>query len=117
MARVLVPGGAGFVGANLAAHLARGGFRVVVIDDLRRSGSERNAAWLAGAHGARLDVVVASLHDQRLLDAAIAGCDAVVHLAAQVAVTTSLQDPIEDFEANSPGTLRVLESGRLRAPA
>jgi CDP-paratose 2-epimerase len=117
MATVLVTGGAGFVGANLADHLARGGHRVVVIDDLRRPGSERNAAWLADAHGAGLDVLVASLHDQRLLDAAVADCDAVIHLAAQVAVTTSLRDPIEDFEVNSRGTLRLLESVRLRAPA
>jgi CDP-paratose 2-epimerase len=62
-------------------------------------------------------VVVASLNEVSVLDAALADCDAVVHLAAQVAVTTSLHDPMEDFEVNGLGTLRLLESVRLRAPA
>jgi CDP-paratose 2-epimerase len=117
MGIVLVTGGAGFVGANLADHLARTGHRVLVVDDLRRPGSERNAAWLAGEHGTRLDIVVAALDDQRVLDTALADCDAVIHLAAQVAVTSSLRDPIEDFEVNGRGTLRLLESVRALAPA
>ena len=117
MATVLVTGGAGFVGANLADHLARAGHRLLVVDDLRRPGSERNASWLAREHGNRLDIEVAALDDQRVLDTALADCDAVIHLAAQVAVTSSLRDPVEDFEVNGRGTLRLLESVRVLAPA
>lgn len=117
MATVLVTGGAGFVGSNVADHLARSGHRVLVVDDLRRPGSERNAAWLAAEHGSRLDVIVASFDERRVLDVALADCEAVIHLAAQVAVTTSMRDPMEDFEVNARGTLRLLESVRLRAPA
>ncbi len=117
MATVLVTGGAGFVGANVADHLVRAGHRVLVIDDLRRPGSEQNAAWLTSTHGSLLDVLVAPLQDQRVMDAALAGCDVVVHLAAQVAVTGSLRDPGEDFEVNSRGTLRLLESVRRQASA
>ncbi|MDQ6921622.1 MAG: GDP-mannose 4,6-dehydratase, partial [Candidatus Dormibacteraeota bacterium] len=110
MATVLVTGGAGFVGSNVADHLARSGHRVLVVDDLRRPGSERNAAWLAAEHGSRLDVIVASFDERRVLDVALADCEAVIHLAAQVAVTASLRDPMEDFEVNARGTLRLLES-------
>ena len=117
MATVLVTGGAGFVGSNVADHLARSGHRVLVVDDLRRPGSERNAAWLAAEHGSRLDVVVAPFDELRVLEVALADCEAVIHLAAQVAVTGSMRDPMEDFEVNARGTLRLLESVRLRAPA
>jgi CDP-paratose 2-epimerase len=117
MATVLVTGGAGFVGANLADHLVRSGHRVLVVDDLRRPGSERNAAWLAAAHGDQLEVLEAALENQRALETALAGCHALVHLAAQVAVTGSLREPLEDFEVNARGTLLLLESMRHLAPA
>lgn len=113
---VLITGGAGFVGVNVATRLLGAGYQVLVLDDFSRPGSARNAAWLARAHPRCAEVVGASLADRRTLEAAVTGRSAVVHLAAQVAVTCSLDDPLADFEANARGTLNLLEAVRRRAP-
>jgi CDP-paratose 2-epimerase len=113
---VLITGGAGFIGVNVAIRLLRAGHRVVVLDDLSRPGSDCNAAWLARAHPDCVEVVRGSLADARCLDRAVAGRRAVVHLAAQVAVTRSLDDPVADFEVNARGTLNLLEAARRSAP-
>ena len=115
-ARVLVTGGAGFIGANLADRLLRDGCEVVVLDALARPGVERNLAWLQANHR-RLGFVQADVRDRTEVERAADGADAVFHLAAQVAVTTSLDDPRADFETNLLGTLNVLEAARAaRAP-
>ena len=110
--RVLVTGGAGFIGSNLADALARRGHRVVVLDALARTGVERNLAWLQQNHGEQIVAIKADVRDERAVAEAAKGVYAVFHLAAQVAVTTSMVDPIDDFEINIKGTLNVLEAVR-----
>jgi CDP-paratose 2-epimerase len=111
-ASIVVIGGCGFVGSNLADALMRGGEAVTIIDNLGRPGVEQNLAWLQEAHGSRLTVRIADIRDAEALAPAIGTAKAVFHLAAQTAVTTSLVDPVDDFEINARGTLNVLESVR-----
>jgi CDP-paratose 2-epimerase len=113
---VLVVGGAGFVGGNLAHRLMSSGTRVRVLDNLSRPGVERNLAWLAASHGPLLDPVMGDVRDPSAVARAVKGASAVFHMAAQVAVTTSLVDPITDFEVNARGTLNVLEAVRREDP-
>ena len=113
----LVTGGAGFVGANLAHRLLLAGRRVRILDNLSRPGVERNLQWLRDTHGAALEVDVADVRDAAAVRGAVRDAAAVFHFAAQVAVTTSLVDPVEDFDVNARGTLNVLEAVRaLHAP-
>ena len=109
--RVLITGGAGFIGANLADRLANDGCEVVVLDALARPGVDRNLEWLEGRHRS-LRAIRADVRDATAVTEAVRGADAVFHLAAQVAVTTSLDDPVDDFEVNLRGTLNVLEAAR-----
>jgi CDP-paratose 2-epimerase len=113
---VLVAGGAGFVGANLAHRLMSSGTRVRILDNLSRPGVERNLAWLAASHGPLLDPVLGDVRDATLVERAVRGASAVFQCAAQVAVTTSLVDPIHDFEVNARGTLNLLEAARRQDP-
>jgi CDP-paratose 2-epimerase len=115
MRPVLVTGGAGCVGALLAHRLLEDGREVVVLDNLSRPGVERNLAWLRQQHPQRLDVVVADIRDAEAVQRAVARAGHVFHFAAQVAVTTSLVDPREDFAINAIGTLNVLEAIRAQA--
>jgi CDP-paratose 2-epimerase len=113
----LITGGAGFIGCNAASRLARDGHAVLVADDLSRRGSATNLAWLQGqgiADFIEVDVRDASRVEdllQRHRDV-----DVVLHLAAQVAVTTSVADPRHDFEVNALGTFNVCEAVRNAAP-
>lgn len=109
---VAVVGGSGFIGSNLAESFLAEDREVIVIDSLSRPGVERNLAWLAGRFGNRLTTVRADVRDASALRDALAPAAAVFHLAAQVAVTTSLDDPVEDFDVNARGTLNVLEAVR-----
>ncbi len=114
----LITGGAGFVGSNLAAHLLREtDLRVRVLDNLSRRGVEHNVAWLHSLRdaGARLEMIEGDVRDRRDVHEAMRDATEVYHLAAQVAVTTSIDDPEADFETNALGTLRVLEAAR-RSP-
>jgi CDP-paratose 2-epimerase len=110
--RVLVTGGCGFLGGNLANALAARGADVLVFDSFAREGSAENADWLKSRHGERVAVERADVRDRRAVARAVAGASAILHLAAQVAVTTSLADPVEDFEVNARGTLNLLEAAR-----
>jgi CDP-paratose 2-epimerase len=112
--RALITGGAGFIGCNLADRLASEGHEVIVFDALARPGVERNLAWLEGRHGARIIAVTADVRDAQAVTGVVREADAVFHLAAQVAVTTSLVEPLEDFEINVRGALNVLEAARRR---
>lgn len=109
---VLITGGAGFIGTNLAHRLLAGGNSVVIFDSLARAGVERNVKWLREQHPERLTVVVADVRDEKAIAGAVRQAGQVFHFAAQVAVTTSLVDPIGDFEVNARGTLNVLEAVR-----
>ncbi|GAC1429379.1 MAG: GDP-mannose 4,6-dehydratase [Chloroflexota bacterium] len=110
---VLVTGGAGFIGSNLTHHLLNQGCSVTIFDSLRRPGSECNLRWLRETHGPRLALIQADVRDGQALRYAVRGMDRVYHLASQVAVTTSLTNPREDFDVNALGTLNVLEAVRL----
>ena len=115
-AYVLITGGCGFVGANLANRLLRDGESVLLYDNLSRAGVAANYAWLRAAHGDRVQLRKADVRDREAVARAIAGASAVFHFAAQVAVTTSLVDPLTDFAVNAGGTLNVLEALRERCP-
>jgi CDP-paratose 2-epimerase len=109
---VLITGGAGFVGCNLAHRYLAQGREVVLFDNLSRPGVERNLAWLRATHGDRVRAQVADVRDAAAVARAVRGAAEVYHFAAQVAVTTSLLDPIDDFEINARGTLTLLEALR-----
>jgi CDP-paratose 2-epimerase len=108
-AYILVIGGAGFIGSNLAHRLLSEGKRVLVFDSLARAGVEQNLQWLRAQHGERLLIQIADLRNRTALIPAVRHAQAVFHLGAQVAVTTSLEDPLEDFAVNAEATLNLLE--------
>jgi CDP-paratose 2-epimerase len=110
--RTLITGGAGFVGTNLADRIARDGGHVLVYDNLSRPGVEENLRWLTQRHGSAIDVEIADLRDERRLARALAASDRAFHLAAQVAVTTSLDEPVRDATVNVNGTINLLEAAR-----
>ncbi|HEY4649388.1 MAG TPA: SDR family NAD(P)-dependent oxidoreductase, partial [Gemmatimonadales bacterium] len=113
--RVLITGGSGFIGTNLAHRLVSSGQPVLLFDNLARPGVEQNLRWLHDTHGKLVDVVIADVRDAPALQSAVQQCSQVFHFAAQVAVTTSLTDPVEDFEVNARGTLNLLEAIRAQA--
>jgi CDP-paratose 2-epimerase len=113
----LITGGAGFVGSNLAHRLLSQGRRVRVLDNLSRPGVEQNLQWLRQQHGKLLEFVRADVRDAAAVSQAVEGAQQVFHFAAQVAVTTSLENPREDFEVNALGTFNVLEAARARPVA
>lgn len=98
-----ITGGAGFVGANLAHRLLLDGERVEIFDNLSRPGVEKNVAWLEANHGGRFELVRGDVRDAVALEHAVHGSTHVFHLAAQVAVTTSLVDPRLDLESTRAG--------------
>lgn len=109
---ILITGGAGFIGSNLADALAADRHEVIILDSLARPGVEQNLRWLQARHGARIHPVLADIRDEESVRKAVAQAGAVFHLAAQVAVTTSVETPIADFEVNARGTVNVLEAAR-----
>jgi len=109
---ILITGGAGFVGSNLAHRLLSAGHRVRLLDNLSRSGVERNLHWLIETHGDMVDIEVPDVRNLSIVKQAVKDASKVFHFAAQVAVTSSLVDPIEDFEINARGTLNLLEAVR-----
>jgi CDP-paratose 2-epimerase len=117
--KVVITGGAGFIGCNLAITLAKRGDDVVLVDNLSRLGSDRNLAEMLGDEEIAPHI---TFHEMDVRDPGACmelladGADAVAHLAAQVSVTDSLTDPTEDFEINARGTLNVLEAVRKLAP-
>jgi CDP-paratose 2-epimerase len=114
MRKWIITGGAGFIGCHAAARFHAAGDRVVVVDNLSRRGADANLEWLRGQ--GVTDFVRADIRDaeaMRRVVAENADASAVLHLAAQVAVTTSVADPRADFDINALGTFNVLEAVRL----
>jgi CDP-paratose 2-epimerase len=114
---VLITGGAGFIGTNLADRMLCQGRPVIIYDSLARPGSERNLRWLRATHGSRARVEIADMRATSRLRETVAEVGTVFHLASQVAVTTSLDDPSDDFAINAAATLELLETLRQRGGA
>src|SRR5258708_5539463 len=114
--RALITGGAGFLGVNAALHLMADGWHVTVLDNLSRPGTERNLKWLITEHPTRTTFIKEDVRITSALADHVKNKDAILHLAGQVAVTTSLLDPITDFDVNARGTLNMLEAVRLHNP-
>ena len=111
---ILITGGAGFIGSNLADRLAGEGHEIVIYDALSRPGVERNLAWLRDRHGKRITAIIGDIRDEDEVMRAAADVKAAFHFAAQVAVTTSMVDPREDFDINVRGTINLLDAVRTR---
>ena len=110
--RVLITGGAGFIGCNAARFFGTRNWRVSVLDNLSRDGTEKNLAWLHD--NMSFDFQQVDVRDKADVDRVVSENrpDAVIHLAAQVAVTTSVTDPRTDFDVNALGTFNVLDAVR-----
>ena len=110
----LVTGGAGFIGSNYMHRLVGRGDKVTVFDNFSRGGAKRNLEWLQNQFGKdAFDVVVGDVRNASLIAESARDADVIVHLAGQVAVTTSVVDPRDDFESNAIGTFNTLEAARL----
>lgn len=110
--RILITGGAGFIGCNAARYFGERNWSVTVLDNLSRAGTDKNLDWLR--EQTTFDFVQADVRDGKAMDRVVAEgrYDAVVHLAAQVAVTTSVADPRTDFAVNALGTFNLLDAVR-----
>jgi CDP-paratose 2-epimerase len=111
---ILITGGAGFIGSHLADRLARNGEHVLILDSLARPGVEANLAWLREHHPGHISAVIGDIRDEAVVQEAVDNASAVFHLAAQVAVTTSLTDPASDLQVNLLGTFNLLQALRRR---
>src|SRR4051812_7411235 len=112
---VVIFGGAGFIGSNLAYHLLRETkAKVHVFDNLSRPGSRHNLEWLqdAAKDSGRLKITIGDVRNYTLVERAVRHATEIYHLAAQVAVTTSIDDPRTDFDVNAGGTLNILDAAR-----
>jgi len=111
---VLITGGCGFIGSNLAHRILSSGRPVLLFDNLSRPGVEKNLAWLHKTHGDLMRIEAADVQDPHVLRCAVSRASQVFHFAAQVAVTTSLVNAVQDFEVNAHGTLNLLEAIRAQ---
>ena len=108
-----ITGGAGFIGINYAARLLSRGDQVIIYDNLSRVGAPRNIDWLRDTFGPdSFTFIQGDVRNAEAVTQGMESADLVLHLAAQVAVTTSVEDPRTDFEINALGTLNVLEAAR-----
>jgi CDP-paratose 2-epimerase len=109
-----ITGGAGFIGSNYVNRLLENGEKVTIYDNLSRAGAPRNLKWLQEKFGEKaFQLVVGDIRNADLLTDSSREAEVIIHLAAQVAVTTSVVKPREDFEINALGTFNVLEAARL----
>jgi CDP-paratose 2-epimerase len=114
--KILITGGAGFIGVNAARHFSSQGWDVSILDNLSRRGTEDNLRWLqerTAIQFHRVDVRESAAVERVVGDARP---DLLLHLAGQVAVTTSVTDPRADFDINALGTFNVLEAVRRQSP-
>jgi CDP-paratose 2-epimerase len=109
----LITGGAGFIGSNYVSRLVQRGEKVTIFDNLSRAGSRLNLEWLRKTYGDQaFKLVNGDVRNADLIKETARSADVIVHLAAQVAVTTSVTQPREDFEINANGTFNVMEAAR-----
>lgn len=113
--KLLITGGAGFIGSNAAEYFLKKGDRVTLFDNFSRNGSKQNVKWLKSL-GGQLSIIEGDVREANEISKAVIDMDVVLHFAAQVAVTTSVTNPKEDFEINALGTLNVLEGIRTKNP-
>ena len=112
MANVLITGGVGFIGCNLAARYLKKENHITILDDFSRKGSKFNAEWLKNNFN-NIKIIKGDIRNKEDISKALVdNIDLVFHLAGQVAVTTSIINPIEDFEINAFGTVNLLEAVR-----
>lgn len=110
---ILITGGAGFIGTNATIYYLKKGYKVIVYDNLSRVGAKENLNWLRKQDGDFVFIKGDVRNDKKLLETFKRyKLDLVLHLAAQVTMVTSLEDPREDFEINALGTFNVLETMR-----
>jgi CDP-paratose 2-epimerase len=114
--RILITGGAGFLGVNAAMRMVEDGWHVTLLDNLSRPGTERNLKWLITQYPTETTFIKEDVRNRSALDEHVKNQDAILHLAGQVAVTTSLIDPVTDFDVNAGGTLNLLEATRKHNP-
>src|SRR3989338_4225085 len=114
---IFITGGAGFIGTHTANYYLSKGNAVTIFDNFSRKGTRENVKWLEKEYGVRsMEVIEGDIRNFDKLKQSIVGQDVVIHLAGQVAVTTSVINPREDFEINALGTFNVLEALRLFTP-
>jgi len=120
--KIVITGGAGFIGVNSACYFSEQGWQVIVVDNLSRTGTDLNLQWLMKEVGEKTQYPIefskTDIRDAEAMAAVIKKYqpDVVLHLAAQVAVTTSVTNPREDFDINALGTFNVLDAIRLHSP-
>lgn len=110
--KLLITGGAGFIGTNIAYHFAKQGYSVSIFDNFSRRGTRENAKWLK-KQIPNIIFIEADIRNFDQLKTAVKDKDIIYHLAAQVAVTTSVSNPREDFEINAVGSFNLLEAIRF----
>jgi CDP-paratose 2-epimerase len=111
--RILITGGAGFIGSNLANRLLSEGEEIGIFDNLSRSGCHSNIDWLRKTYGSdSFRLIKGDITDFESLKSANENMDVIYHLAGQVAVTTSVKEPMKDFMDNALETVNVLEAAR-----
>lgn len=115
--KIFLTGGAGFIGIHTAEHFLSLGNKITIFDNFSRKGTWENVKWLKNTYGGQnIKIVEGDIRNFDLLRKTISGQDIVIHLAGQVAVTTSVVNPREDFEINALGSFNLLEAVRLSSP-
>ncbi|MFM8397614.1 MAG: GDP-mannose 4,6-dehydratase, partial [Pirellula sp.] len=118
---ILITGGCGFLGSNVAASYLQEGSKVTIIDAMLKKGCWENLQWLGqiSKDPRSLEFIQADLADLGAIEDVFyrhSPFDYICHFAGQVAMTFSLSDPIKDFQANALGTINLLEVSRKRSP-